>query len=301
MNLIHKFNIAQRVFKSLVINQIPNYAIVYVDGRCNMHCGFCIHAAMDARKTGRISPSDWGNVFKKAKSLLHLTITGGEPFLRKDLTEIISEIIDSSGVPRVSIKSNGFYIKRIKEFIPILIKRHPNTEFTLSISLDGPKIVHDKVRAFKGAYDQVVNTVNEMEKYRKEKNFFLRLASVLTADNKDYLPGFLDQTDEWPIDFHEIILIRDIPDEEQLKLKDIYEKLSRRQQEKSSVGWQKSFNGKIFDKKVKELSKSLASLLGKSTSYFEKKLRKARKFKNRYLLIAKDIGYNDYVKMKQFL
>ena len=104
-----------------------------------MHCGFCIHAAMDARNSGTISPSDWGSVFKKAKSLLHLTITGGEPFLRKDLTEIISEIINNSGVPRVSIKSNGFYIKRIKEFIPILIKRHPNTEFTLSISLDGPQ------------------------------------------------------------------------------------------------------------------------------------------------------------------
>ena len=257
MNFSHKFNIAQRVFKSLVVNQVPNYAIVYVDGRCNMHCGFCIHAAMDARNSGTISPADWGSVFKKAKSLLHLTITGGEPFLRKDLTEIISEIINNSGVPRVSIKSNGFYIKRIKEFIPILIKRHPNTEFTLSISLDGPKIVHDKVRAFKGAYDQVVNTVNEMEKYRSEKNFFLRLASVLTADNRDYLPGFLDQTDKWPIDFHEIILIRDIPDEEQLKLKDIYEQLSRRQQEKSSPGWRKSFNGKIFDRLYKETLKRL--------------------------------------------
>ena len=59
MNFSHKFNIASRVFKSLVINQIPNYAIVYVDGRCNMHCGFCIQAAMDAIKTGRILPSDW--------------------------------------------------------------------------------------------------------------------------------------------------------------------------------------------------------------------------------------------------
>ena len=111
-------------------------------------------------------PSDWGNTFKRAKSLLHLTITGGEPFLRKDLTEIISEIINNSGVPRVSIKSNGFYLKRIKEYIPELIKKHKNTEFTLSISLDGPKDIHDKVRQFKGAYDKVVETVNAMEKYR---------------------------------------------------------------------------------------------------------------------------------------
>ena len=257
MNLSHKFNIAQRVFKSLIINQVPNYAIVYVDGRCNMLCDFCCHAAMDARRTGTVSPSDWGMVFKRAKSLLHLTITGGEPFLRKDLADIISEIINNSGVPRVSIKSNGFYIKRIKEYIPILLSRHPNTEFTLSISLDGPKLIHDKVRNFKGAYDQVVNTVNTMEKYRKEKNFFLRLASVLTADNKDYLPAFLDQTDKWPIDFHEIILVREIPDEEQVKLKHMYEKLSQRQQLKSSPGWRKSFNGKIFEKLYKETLKRL--------------------------------------------
>ncbi len=257
MNLAHKINIVQRIFKSLVIGQVPNYAIVYVDGRCNMHCGFCIHAAMDARKSGRISPADWGNVFKRAKSLLHLTITGGEPFLRKDLTEIISEIINSSGVPRVSIKSNGFYLKRIQDYVPKLISKYPNTEFTLSISLDGPKIIHDKVRNFKGAYDKVLETVETMKVYRKEKNFFLRLASVITEDNKNALPDFLDQTDHWPIDFHEIILLRDVPDEEQLRLKDMYEQLSKRQQQKSSENWKKSFNGKIFDKLYKETLKRL--------------------------------------------
>ena len=257
MNFAHKINIANRVFKSLVFGQVPNYAIVYVDGRCNMHCDFCCHAAMDARNSSNIMPSDWGYVFKRAKSLLHLTITGGEPFLRKDLTDIISEIVNNSGVPRVSIKSNGFYLERIKEYIPELISRHKNTEFTLSISLDGPKDIHDKVRNFKGAYDKVVETINTMERYRKEKNFFLRLASVLTNETKDFLPGLLNQTDKWPIDFHEVILVRDIPDEEQLKLKEIYRELSANQQKKSSIGWKKSFNGKIFDKLYKETIKRL--------------------------------------------
>lgn len=257
MNFLHKINIANRVFKSLVFGQVPNYAIVYVDGRCNMHCDFCCHAAMDARNSGTVSPSNWGYVFKRAKSLLHLTITGGEPFLRKDLVEIISNIIDKSGVPRVSIKSNGFYIKRIEEYIPILIKKYPNTEFTLSISLDGPKNIHDKVRNFKGAYDKVLETISIMKKYRVEKNFFLRLASVLTSETKDFLENFLNETDKWPIDFHEVILVRDIEDSEQLKLKDIYRNLSEAQQKKSSKNWKKSFNGKIFDKLYKETIKRL--------------------------------------------
>ena len=61
-----------------------------------------------------------------------------------------------------------------------------------------------------------------------------------------------------------------------------------------------SVDGKIFERDVKELSKSLSGLLGKSASHFEQKLRNARKLKNRYLFIAKNVGYNDYVRMKQF-
>ena len=257
MNINYKINVLTRVFKSIFLKQKPNYAIIYVDGRCNMHCGFCIHAAVDARKTPIVSAKKWGKVFRNAKSLIHLTITGGEPFLRKDLVEIISNIIDKSGVPRVSIKSNGFYIKRIEEYIPILIKKYPNTEFTLSISLDGPKNIHDKVRNFKGAYDKVLETISIMEKYRVEKNFFLRLASVLTSETKDFLENFLNETDKWPIDFHEVILVRDIEDNEQLKLKDIYRNLSEAQQKKSSKNWKNSFNGKIFDKLYKETIKRL--------------------------------------------
>ena len=79
MSFKNKINLATRVFKSIFLNQMPNYSIIYIDGRCNMHCDVCCYAAMDARNSSNIMPSDWGNVFKRAKSLLHLTITGGEP------------------------------------------------------------------------------------------------------------------------------------------------------------------------------------------------------------------------------
>ena len=59
-------------------------------------------------------------------------------------------------------------------------------------------------------------------------------------------------------------------------------------------------DSKLFEKEVKALSSELSKFLGRSSNYYEQKLRNARKFKNRYLLIVKDIGYNDYVKMKQF-
>ena len=80
MNIVHKFNIAQRAL-NFGFGQVPNYAIVYVDGRCNMHCSSAVTLQWMQEKF-TIMPTDWGNTFKRAKSLLHLTITGGEP-LRK--------------------------------------------------------------------------------------------------------------------------------------------------------------------------------------------------------------------------
>lgn len=255
----NSLNIISRVFKSIFLNQIPNYAVIYIDGRCNMHCGFCVHAAVDARKTPNITPEQWGSVFKKAKSLLHLTITGGEPFLRKDFVEIVDNIILNCNVPRVSIKTNGFYTERMKKFIPELIKKHKNTEFTVSISLDGPEDVHDKVRVFKGAYKQVLRTIDELKQYRDYSNFFLRLASVITQDNKVSLEKLFEETKKWPIDFHELIMLRDVSNKEQLALKDDYEKLSKQQLARTSSNWKKSFNGKMFEKIYLETIKRIDS------------------------------------------
>ncbi len=56
----------------------------------------------------------------------------------------------------------------------------------------------------------------------------------------------------------------------------------------------------VFEKNIKELSKSLSNMLGNSVSHYQNKLREAKKRKNRYLLIARNVGYNDYVKMKSF-
>ena len=259
MSIKNKINLTTRIFKSIFFNQIPNYSIIYIDGRCNMLCGFCIHAAMDARKTPIMPAEKWGLIFKRAKSLLHLTVTGGEPFIRKDFVEIIDNIIKSSGVPRVSINSNGFYKDRIQNFIPQLIKKHKDTEFTLSISLDGPEEIHDKVRAFKGAYKKALETIDVIKSYREKPNFFLKLASVLTKDNKSYMENFLNETSTWPIDFHELILVRDVPVKEQLEVKKEYEKLSKIQHKRTSSLWKKSFNGKLFEKLYLETIKRIDS------------------------------------------
>jgi cell division protein FtsI (penicillin-binding protein 3) len=56
----------------------------------------------------------------------------------------------------------------------------------------------------------------------------------------------------------------------------------------------------LFQRSVDSLADSLAYLLGKPSHFYENELRKARAKKNRYFLIARNLSYTDYVKIKGF-
>jgi len=59
-------------------------------------------------------------------------------------------------------------------------------------------------------------------------------------------------------------------------------------------------SSKNFEKYLKPLSDSLAKYHGKSTNYYQQNLRKAKANKNRYFLLARNLGYSDYLKFRKF-
>ena len=56
----------------------------------------------------------------------------------------------------------------------------------------------------------------------------------------------------------------------------------------------------VFEKNVRSLSQELSKMLGNTTAHWERKIRKARNTKNRYLFIARKLGYTEYIKIKSF-
>ncbi len=55
-----------------------------------------------------------------------------------------------------------------------------------------------------------------------------------------------------------------------------------------------------FKKYMPQLAKSLSRHFGKPEGYYKEKFRKARASKNRYMLVARNLGYTDYIKIKKF-
>jgi len=57
---------------------------------------------------------------------------------------------------------------------------------------------------------------------------------------------------------------------------------------------------KNFEKHLKALSDSLSKFHGKPSSYYQLNIRKARANKNRYFLLARNLGYSNYIKFRNF-
>ena len=53
-----------------------------------------------------------------------------------------------------------------------------------------------------------------------------------------------------------------------------------------------------FSENIVALSQGLSEVLGKSASYYEQRLRKARATQNRYLFVARNLDYQEYIKIK---
>jgi cell division protein FtsI (penicillin-binding protein 3) len=56
----------------------------------------------------------------------------------------------------------------------------------------------------------------------------------------------------------------------------------------------------LFNSLVKPLADSLSQYSGKSSSYHLNRIKKARLDKNRYFLLARDISYSDYIRIRNF-
>ncbi|MCD6096512.1 MAG: radical SAM protein, partial [Thermoprotei archaeon] len=81
--------------------------------RCNLSCFFCHHeGAFPEREL--LDAKDYGFVAKVGVSLgiTKYRITGGEPLIRKDIVDIVSEIAQVDGVEDLSITTNGTLITR---------------------------------------------------------------------------------------------------------------------------------------------------------------------------------------------
>ena len=72
-------------------------------------------------------------------SLQHVNLTGGEPFLRSDIYEIVKAYFINAGVTSILINSNGTYTRKIEKFVTKLNEEFPDKRVIIQFSIDSFK------------------------------------------------------------------------------------------------------------------------------------------------------------------
>lgn len=125
--------------------------IIAVTYRCNARCTMCYTWRHPSDKKLEISAKDLVSL----PQMIRLNVTGGEPFLKDDLGEIL-EVVKKKA-RRVVISTNGFLTKRTLE----VMSRHKDVG--IRISVDGMEEVHDAIRGFKGANRKSLETLRGLK------------------------------------------------------------------------------------------------------------------------------------------
>lgn len=123
---------------------------VIVTYRCNAKCTMCNRYKAPSKPEEEISIE----TIKKLPEMYFTNITGGEPFIRDDLKDIVRELLKKSD--RIVISTNGFFTDRIVE----LCKEFP--QIGIRISIEGLEKTNNEIRGLDDGFNRGYTTLKKL-------------------------------------------------------------------------------------------------------------------------------------------
>lgn len=186
MSKIKKLKGLYKLYLSRILNKPlvkPQTVTLTLTTKCNLRCIMCDHWKLKNQE--ELSLNKIKSIIDQIKKwgIKEIELSGGEPFMRKDIWKIISYI--SSKNIGMNITTNGTLLNRrdIRKLFDYKINR-------LQISLDGLSKAHDKIRGVKGAYKKTIETVKVIDSMRKQKHSSMKI-NVTTVIMQQNLHDFV--------------------------------------------------------------------------------------------------------------
>jgi MoaA/NifB/PqqE/SkfB family radical SAM enzyme len=188
------------LMKALAFNRargLPSKLNLNITSLCNSQCRTCSVWTAYRKNPEKAQDELTADEIKRLLGqpdlpICWLAITGGEPFLRKDLGQILSYVINNcTSIKLLTIPSNGLDKNRIVSCIE-KIKDQARLLIYISFSLDGPPGVHDAIRGIKDGYAKTWDTYNEVRTLvAGNKNFHVGFETTLSKHNVADLNDFV--------------------------------------------------------------------------------------------------------------
>lgn len=174
------------ILKSILLNrlkrvQMPSFVTYITTWRCNGRCIFCDIWKKEPEREAELTPGEVGTIFRQFAPVDVLRITGGEPFLRKDLAEVINSADEACSPAMVHLTSNGLLTKRILDILEAV--RHPE-KIHIKISIDSIGAKHDEVRGVPGIYEKAMDTIRGLVSLRKRTGLHVGVNQAIIDESE---------------------------------------------------------------------------------------------------------------------
>lgn len=203
--------------------KMPLSLIFYATSKCNLRCNHCFLSGRLGQGTD-LTLDEIEKIFNNIHNIKRLSITGGEPFLRSDLLQIIEIILSEHEIRYFTITTNGILTKEIIETAKNIPKKYKKTLFEIVVSLDGFEKTHNEIRNT-NSYKKSVRTIKELKRIGKpHKNLFIGINTVISNKNYKELPAFYDYVYEnIRPDFHYCDILRGTPKNSSIRVPPVSE------------------------------------------------------------------------------
>ncbi len=164
----------------------PRYVNIEVTLRCNARCSFC-----DYWKTGPMEVlGDYSPIINKIDPM-GVTLSGGEPLVRKDLVQVVRKLHDNCRLLFLSINTHGglLTIEKARE-----LRNNGLTNITFSI--DFPDERHEQSRGIKGLWKHLNEVVPRMPKLGYTG---VQIHTIISKKNYREMPAFVELARRWGV------------------------------------------------------------------------------------------------------
>ncbi|HEX3622276.1 MAG TPA: radical SAM protein [Acidimicrobiales bacterium] len=166
---------------------LPVNVTISTNFRCNFRCQTC---NVYDRKVKELEADEWAQVFRSlGRSPVWMTFSGGEPFLRGDLPDIILSAIETCQPAIVNIPTNGWFTKRVVAGVKRICEEAPGTQLVINLSIDHhvPER-HDTIRGAPGSWPRMMRTLAGLRALDLP-NLTVGVHTVVSSENEDDFPA----------------------------------------------------------------------------------------------------------------
>jgi len=166
---------------------LPINVTVSATFRCNFRCVTC---NVYDRKVTELRVEEWDKVFRSmGRAPAWFTFSGGEPFMKTPLPDMVLSAVEHCRPAVVNIPSNGWYTDRVVAGVQKIATGAPETQLVINLSIDHHQPHrHDEIRGAPGSWDRMMATYDGLRSL-KLPNLTIGIHTVVSSANEDDFPA----------------------------------------------------------------------------------------------------------------